>query len=120
MKANPRVLIVDESPESQEVLCELLGRQGAIAVAAHRAEHAAALARQHQPDLIVYDAESDHSDTLEATRRLIEAASTSETPVIVLGSVRRYGTILRGGQFVAKPYHYGQLIRRIEHLLAAG
>jgi hypothetical protein len=68
----------------------------------------------------VYDAESDHSDSLEATRQLVEAASTSDTPVIVLGSVRRYGPMVAGGQFVAKPYHYGQLIRRIEDMLAAG
>jgi CheY-like chemotaxis protein len=116
----PRVLIVDESAESQEVLRELLGRQGALTVPARRAEQAAELARQHRPDLIVYDAESDHSESLEATRQLVEAASTSDTPVIVLGSVRRYGNVLRDGQFVAKPYHYGQLIRRIEDLLAAG
>lgn len=120
MNATPRVLIVDESDETQEVLRELLDRHGALAVEARRAEHAAELARQHRPDLIVFDAESDHSDSHEATRQLVEAASTSETPVIVLGSVRRFGGIVVGGQFVAKPYHYGHLIRRIEDMLAAG
>lgn len=120
MSIAPRVLIVDESAESQEVFRELLDRRGLTAVPARRAEQAAELARQHRPDLIVYDAESDRSDSFESTRQLVEAASNSHTPVIVLGSVRRYGPLLRNGQFVPKPYHYGQLIRRIDELLAAG
>ena len=120
MNFTPRVLIVDESDESQEVLRELLLRRGAEAVGARRAEQAAELARQHRPDLIVFDAESDHSDSLDATRQLVDAARSAATPVIILGNVRRHRKMARSGQFVAKPYHYGYLLRRIEDLLAAG
>jgi hypothetical protein len=78
------------------------------------------LAQVHRPRVIVFDAESDHSESHDAAQRLADAASDHATPVIVLGSVRRCSFPLSGGQFVAKPYHYGPLIRRIEDLLAAG
>lgn len=120
MIPTPRVLIVDESEESRQVLSELLHRWGAETVQLPQADAAAEYARQHRPDLIVYDAESDHSDTCEATRRLADTAQGNDTPVIVLGSVTRSGKDIPAGQFVAKPYHYGPLIRRIEDLLAAG
>jgi DNA-binding response OmpR family regulator len=114
------VLIVDESAESQQVLGEMLIRRGAVAVEARRAEQAADLTRQHRPNLIVFDTESDHSDSQEATRKLVDAATRTATPVLFLGSVGRHQALAAGGQIVAKPYHYGQLLRRIDDLLAAG
>lgn len=120
MLSAPRVLIVDESEESRAVLSELLQRRGAIALHSDQAELAADLTERQHPDLIVFDAESDHSDSHEATDRVISAANDSETPIIVLGSVRRDKIRIRDGQIVAKPYHYGPLIRTIDGLLAAG
>ena len=115
----PRVLIVDSSDESREVLSTLLELRGAETVESERAEQAAQLADRHQPDLIVFDADSDGSKRHEATRRLGAAAEVAETPIIVLGSVHRRDESLPTGQFVPKPYHYGPLIRRIEDLLAS-
>ena len=120
LSTSPRVLIVDESDESREVLSELLERRGAVAVGTDRADKAAELTREHHPDIIVFDAETDHSDCYDASRRLAAVARSHETPVIVLGSVRRGNSGLPSGQFVAKPYHYGPLLRKIEGLLAAG
>ena len=115
----PRVLIVDESDESRAVLSELLERRGAIAFQSDQVEEAAKLAELNQPDLIVFDAESDHSDSREPTHRLVAAANSNDTPLIVLGSVRRDKIGVPGEQYVAKPYHYGPLIRTIEDSLAA-
>ena len=39
------------------------------------------------------------------------------TPLVVLATARRQADRLPSGEFVAKPYHYGPLIRRIEELL---
>ena len=120
MSTSPCVLIVDESDESREVLSELLERHGAVAVGTDRADKAAELTYEHHPDIIVFDVESDHSDCYDASRRLAVVAKSNETPVILLGSVRRGNFGLPSGQFVAKPYHYGPLLRKIEGLLAAG
>lgn len=119
MKFSPRVLIVDESADLREVLSELLERHGATTVAARRPQQAIELAEQEHVDLIVFDAESDRTESGRGIDDLKAAASRSGTPIVILGTVRHAKKHARSGQFVAKPYHYGQLIHKIEDLLEA-
>jgi CheY-like chemotaxis protein len=112
------VLIVDRSEETREVLRTVLERHGVRTLAADRAKTGIELARRHQPDLIVLDLETCETGETPAWD------SAGETPVppyeprmVLLGSLRDYRRRLAGGEFVAKPYHYGPLIRRIEELL---
>jgi CheY-like chemotaxis protein len=115
----PRVLIVDESAESREILRTLLERHSAATIEAERPEQAVQLANLHRPQLIVLDAECDHSTHGAATDQLRAAACRFDTPVVILGTLSQRGSQIPAGQFVAKPYHYGPLIRKIEDLLAA-
>ena len=117
MRSTSRVLVVDESSDTREVLCALLARSGAQTLEAAGAEQAVQLTRAYQPDLIIYDAESDHSYRRQASGSLGTVASHSQTPVVVLGTAKRQLEELPTGQFISKPYHYGPLIRRIEDLL---
>ena len=119
MSCLPRVLIVDESAESREILRTLLERHGATTIEAQRPEQAIQLADLHRPHLIVLDAESDHSTRGTATDDLRAVARRIDTPVVILGTLSQRRGQISGGQFVAKPYHYGPLIRKIEDLLAA-
>jgi hypothetical protein len=129
------VLIVDQSEETREVLQTALERRGVRTLATGRAEKGLELARRHQPDLVVLDLEMDDmpADGFCACGAGVPPADSraGETPapqfetstvpyeprLILLGSLRRQGNHLPGGEFVAKPYHYGLLIRRIEELL---
>jgi len=113
------VLIVDESPDAREVLAALLARHGATTIEARRPDQAARLADLHQPDLIVFDADSDHTASGASLADLTAVASRSETPIVILGTLHRPKKPPASGQFVAKPYHYGPLVDRIESLLAA-
>jgi CheY-like chemotaxis protein len=115
----PSVLIVDASRESREVLRLLLERRGAKTVEAERPEDAIQLARDLHPDLIVFDAESDKSRNGELTDDLCAIADGNHTPIVILGKVRQLRSPVSAEQFVAKPYHYGPLIRKINSLLAA-
>jgi DNA-binding response OmpR family regulator len=115
----PRVLIVDESAESRDVLRTLLEHRGATTLEAHRLELAVGMAKTFHPHLIVLDAESDRSTCGSATSELREAADRTGTPIVILGRVASVRGPHASGQFVAKPYHYGQLLRKIESLLAA-
>jgi DNA-binding response OmpR family regulator len=115
----PRVLIVDSSAESREVLRTLLERQGVAAMETDRPEKAVALAESFKPDLIVLDAESDGSTSGSPTRHLHEQAGRNDTPIVILGKVRQAAGAVTTGQIVAKPYHYAPLLRKIDDLLAA-
>jgi CheY-like chemotaxis protein len=122
------VLIVDQLEETREVLQTALERRGVRTLATGRARKALELARQHQPDLVVLDLEVDDmpADGFVACSAGVSPVQSdaSETPApqtgpqfILLGSLRRQGSQLPGSEFVAKPYHYGRLLRRIEELL---
>jgi CheY-like chemotaxis protein len=119
LSCQPRVLIVDKSAESRVVLSTLLERHGATTIEADRPEQAVQLAHLHRPHLIVLDAESDRSERGAATEDLQAAARRSDTPIVILGTVKRRPGPWTEGQIIAKPYHYGPLIRKIEGLLGA-
>jgi CheY-like chemotaxis protein len=119
MRSMPRVLIVDELAESREVLSVLLARRGTTTIEARRPDEAARLAELHDVDLIVLDADSDRSAAGVATARLEAAASLRGTPIVILGTLRQGSPGTDRDQIVAKPYHYGPLVRKIEGLLAA-
>jgi CheY-like chemotaxis protein len=113
------VLIVDQSEETREVLQTALERLGMHTLSAGRAERGLELARRHQPDLVVLDLEMDDmpADGFGSHDANETPESQYEPRLVLLGSLRRQGNHLPGGEFVAKPYHYGLLIRKIEELL---
>jgi DNA-binding response OmpR family regulator len=119
VKTVPRVLIVDASRESREVLRMLLELRGATTIEADDPEQALPLARDLRPDLIVLDADSDPTATGTPTNDLRETADRNHTPIVILGKLRQLHGQLESGQIVTKPYHYGPLIRKIDRLLAA-
>jgi DNA-binding response OmpR family regulator len=113
-----RVLIVDRSRESRDLLRSLLARTGAEVLEAREVDLGAQLAAAERPDLIVVDAEATRDGAEdEAAARLAAAAARNDVPIVVLGTYRRCASPLPTDWFVAKPYHYAALIRRIEELL---
>jgi len=119
VKLSPRVLIVDASHESREVLRMLLELRGATTIEADGPEQALRLTHTARPDLILLDTDSDLTSTGTPTNDLREAASRNHTPIVILGKLRQLHGVLESGQIVTKPYHYGPLIRKIDGLLAA-
>jgi DNA-binding response OmpR family regulator len=112
------VLIVDRSAESREVLRTILELRGATTIETDRPDQACHLAEEFHPDLIVLDADSDATSARDATNKLRAAAGRTDTPIVILGTLRRQNSELPAGQILTKPYHYGALIRRIDDLLA--
>jgi CheY-like chemotaxis protein len=110
------VLVVDRSAETREVLRTALARRGAEVIEATRADEALALARKHQPSVIVLDLELAEAASEDVRTALGDPNSTA-APVVLLGTARRIKKDFPSGQFVAKPYDYGPLVRKIERLL---
>jgi two-component system, LuxR family, sensor kinase FixL len=111
------VLIVDRSEENREVLKTALERRGCRILAASRAERGLALAHEHHPDVIVLDMELEGAPSEELCAPFAKETESSATRLVVLGSIRSAVDGATRGEFVAKPYHYAPLIRRIEQLL---
>jgi two-component system cell cycle response regulator DivK len=110
------VLVVDPSEETREVLRTALAGRGTEILEASQAEQGLALARQHHPTVIVLDADLKTSWPRSLAHGYDEQTQTYHTPLVLLGTARRQRG-LPAGDFVAKPYHYAPLIRKIERLL---
>lgn len=113
MVSSQRVLIVDPSVDSREVIRTALERRGVAVFEADNARVGAELVRQCQPDLVVVDGEMDGNMT-ESNETLPIDDLAGGVPRVVLGKVRRANDTDR---FLAKPYQYATLIRTIEELL---
>ncbi len=117
MSNQRRVLIVDQSEETFEVLQTALKRRGIETFAARRPNEGDALAKELEPDLIVLDMEAERPRDEGVLDSHLTGHAEREIPIILLGSVRRRSPAPIHGEFVSKPYHYAPLIRKIEELL---
>jgi DNA-binding response OmpR family regulator len=115
----PSVLIVDRTPETREVLKTALEQRGIRVLAAAEAEEGLHLLAERNPDLVVLDLEQHAAAGVVLAGRFAAGSADRRIPLLVLGSGRRELPWLARQQFVAKPYHYSPLIRKIEALLDA-
>jgi CheY-like chemotaxis protein len=119
VKSVPSVLIVDAFPESRDVLRILLERHGVRAIEARHPQEAIRLAGEFRPDLVVLDAETEARAAGQAVDELRRAAGRYDLPIVILGKIQALSPSSPDDQIVAKPYHYGPLIRKIDGLLDA-
>ncbi|NIL96058.1 MAG: response regulator [Planctomycetales bacterium] len=118
--SRPSVLLVDESEDSREVLKTALQRRGLDILEASRPAHGLALARQHQPRVVVLDLEIAQSAQRQLCEDFAQQASHDPPILVVIGTAgRAYPPPQNGSaeQVVSKPYHYGPLVRKIEQLV---
>ena len=114
--ATRRVLIVDASDETREVLRILLQRRGLETMESRAARAGLHLATSCQPDLVVLDLESVPPEETGLFEQFARQSHGTQTSLVVLGQLPR-NPQPDGPCCVAKPYHYGPLIRKIESLL---
>lgn len=107
------VLIVDGSQDTREVLRAVLERRGLHIWETSEAAKGLELARAHHPRVIILDLETADGQRLRA--EYDAQSATEQAHLVVLGEWSRPDD---GRQSVAKPYHYGPLIRTIEQLAA--
>jgi DNA-binding response OmpR family regulator len=110
------VLIVDESVETRTVLRTALEQPGRRVLDTSDAAEALRLAHEFHPGVIVLDLEINRLPA-DSLAQGFQAESLQPSSLLLLGSVKRTAQSLRHGEFVAKPYHYAPLIRKIEKLL---
>ncbi|HEX8916430.1 MAG TPA: response regulator [Humisphaera sp.] len=89
--AGLRVLIVDDEPDTREVLQELLNRLGAHVTSAPDAPAALALLRRHRPDVLVSDIAMPGEDGYALIRqvRSLTQDEGGSTPAVALSAYSR-------------------------------
>ena len=113
-----RVLIVDDSPDSLDVLQTALERRGVNTLTTRRPSEGLDLARRFHPDVILLDLESveDVGDTA-LRENYDEAAKRENAPLILVARASGDPSTQGSPYVVSKPYHYAPLIRKIQELL---
>jgi len=120
--SRPTVLVVDDSREVLDGLCNLL-RSDCSALIGFNGLEALALAASETPDLIVLDVAMPGMDGYEVLRRLKEDPATAAIPVVFLatpgqGVSEARALELGAIDFITKPYDAAILRARIHNQLA--
>ncbi len=117
------ILIIEDNPSHMELAATLLGKFGYAVLKADDAEEGIRLARERRPDLILMDVNLPGMDGISAIRQLKDDPATRGIPVIVQTSfisehpeaeIRAAGAV----GFIAKPFHYKELLAAVKSALA--
>ncbi len=119
----PKILIVDDEPETVELLQYNLDRAGYATLAAADGEEALKKTRSAQPALIVLDLTLPQLDGIEVCKILRRDATTAAIPIIMLTARaseldRVLGLELGADDYLTKPFSPRELVLRIRKILA--
>jgi len=118
----PKILLVEDSEMSRDMLARRLARRGYEVVIAVDGGQGVTLAQTEAPDLILMDMNLPVLDGSEATRQLRAAPATRSIPIIALTAHAMSGDrekALEAGcdDYDTKPIELERLLGKIEVLL---
>ena len=118
-----RVLVIDDAPDTLDVLEQILSYSGAATMTAPGASAALALLESEVPDVIVSDVGMPEVDGFELMRRIRRRAATADVPAIALTAFTRQddrAKALQAGftDYLAKPVEPAALAAAIRRLVA--
>jgi len=117
-----RILVVDDEPDTLELLEFNLKNSGYDVTTASDGNEALAKARKSAPDLIILDVMLPEVDGLEVCKILRRDPATSKIPVLMLTAKaeevdRILGLELGARDYVTKPFSPRELVLRVRNLL---
>ncbi len=118
----PHILVVDDQPESRELLHAHLTNAGYEVLTAQDGLEALAAVAAQPPDLILLDVMMPGLDGFEVCRRLKADEETAFIPIVMLTALydpehRLRGIELGADDFLGKPFSHLELLTRVRSLL---
>lgn len=115
---NNKILVVDDSESSIEILVELLGSDYDVLVALD-GETAIEIANEDKPQIILLDIVMPELNGFEVCQRLKESACTKDIPIIFITAKNDEESIemaydLGGIDYVTKPFKAKELLARVK------
>jgi DNA-binding response OmpR family regulator len=125
MSAKARILVVDDEPETVELVEFNLRQAGFEVATACDGAEAIQKTRAQLPNLIVLDLMLPEVDGLEVCKILRRDANTAAIPIIMLTAKaseldRVLGLELGADDYLTKPFSPRELVLRVKKLLACG
>ena len=119
----PTVLIIDDNPEDQNNMAEILKSEGYDTVAAGMGPEGIKLCREHRPDLIMLDLVMPDMNGIEILREFKK--EFPDIPVIMCsaaGLEQVVALALRVGAtgYIVKPYDRETVLKNLKGHIAAG
>ena len=115
-----RILIVEDHPDTQQGLQQLLQLYGYHVLTANNGQQGLMKASAHLPDLIITDVMMPVMDGIEMVRQLRSSLAFRHTPIIVVSAyITKAAEAVQVGanDVLPKPIDPDLLVQRIEALL---
>ena len=117
-KARPRVLVVDDSAENLDMICEILEEQNYTPFPFLRGDEALASVEGIQPDIVLLDAIMPELDGYEICEQIHKIPSLQNVPVIFVSGLNEPLEKVRAFRcgavdFLTKPFHAQEIDARI-------
>ena len=113
------ILIVDDEPDNQRILCELLRQEGHVAHPVCNGAMALEAAVALLPDLILLDIMMPGMDGFEVCRQLKLDARLRGVPVVFLSAIDEVADKVRAFSagavdYISKPFQFPEVLMRVE------
>jgi len=121
-KKKGTILIVEDTPETLELLRRLIEKEGYSTILANDGEKGVQYALKYAPDLIMLDRLLPKLPGLQVCRRLRQHEAAVRIPIIFLSVLDSEKDIVDGlkagaDDYITKPFSPDELLARIERVL---
>ena len=122
MAKQSKILIVEDNPDTAEMLRAYFEAQGNVVLTASWGNDAVALCQDVVPDLVIQDIRLPDIDGYEVVRKLCSSARTSNVPIIFLTDKKEREDKIKGLRlgaidYITKPFDMQDLRLRVRNAL---